>query len=66
VAVKIDLEKCTGCYQCVIVCPNALFTVVDSKARVDNKGCVSCGVCKQSCDAGAITIIQGKSLGGGY
>ncbi len=65
-AVKIDLGKCTGCYQCLIACPNALFTMVNGKASVDNKGCINCGVCKQSCYPGAITIIQGKALGGGY
>ena len=65
-AVKIDLEKCTGCFQCVLNCPYALFEVIDGKARnVDNTQCISCGVCKQSCEYGAITVIAGKNLGGG-
>lgn len=65
-AVKIDKEKCTGCFQCVLSCPNALFEVVDGKARVvDNTKCISCGQCKQSCEYNAITIIAGRNLGGG-
>ena len=65
-AVKIDLQKCTGCYQCVIICPNACFTVVGGKAYVNNKNCINCRVCKQSCEHGAITVILGKTMGGGY
>ncbi len=65
-AIKIDLNKCTGCFQCVIICPYALLEVVDMKARTtDNTRCVSCGVCKQACEYGAITVIPGKNLGGG-
>ncbi len=65
-AVKIDIEKCTGCYQCEIVCPYACFQIVDGKARVDNKNCVSCGICKQACLSEAITVLPGKDMGGGY
>jgi NAD-dependent dihydropyrimidine dehydrogenase PreA subunit len=64
-AVKIDREKCTGCYACVINCPYALFTIVDGKANVDNKDCVSCAICVQSCENKAIVLVPGKSLGGG-
>ena len=65
-AVKIDLQKCTGCYQCVIVCPNACFSVVDGKAHVNNKDCLSCRICKQACEHDAIIVIPGQTLGGGY
>ncbi len=65
-AVKIDKEKCTGCGQCVIVCPQACFSMIAGKAHTDNKNCISCGVCKQSCDEGAIKVLAGKGLGGGY
>ncbi len=65
-AVRVDVVKCTGCFQCVLNCPYALFEVVDGKARVvDNTQCISCGICKQSCENGAINVIPGKNLGGG-
>jgi len=64
-AVTINEEKCTGCYACVIACPNALFIVENGKARVDNSGCTSCGICRQSCLEGAIKVLPGKDLGGG-
>ncbi len=64
-AVKVDLEKCSGCYACEIACPYAVFTIINGKAHPDNKNCVSCGICKQSCMNDAITILPGKGLGGG-
>jgi NAD-dependent dihydropyrimidine dehydrogenase PreA subunit len=64
-AVKIDKEKCTGCFQCLIICPSVCFTMVDGKAQVDNKECVNCRACQQACETGAITVLPGKAMGGG-
>jgi NAD-dependent dihydropyrimidine dehydrogenase PreA subunit len=66
-AITIDKNKCTGCYQCLIVCPNACLSMVEGKAHADNKECVSCRACQQACERGAITVHPGKTLGaGGY
>ena len=64
-AVKIDKGKCTGCFQCLIICPNACFSMVEGKALADNKECVNCRACQQACEAGAITVLPGKAMGGG-
>ena len=53
--IKIDLEKCIGCGNCVPICP---FLILELKGeKVEAKpGCTSCGACKDVCPVGAITI----------
>ena len=42
-AVKIDLEICTGCESCVEVCPVEAISMEHDKAKVDEETCVDCG-----------------------
>jgi NAD-dependent dihydropyrimidine dehydrogenase PreA subunit len=57
-AVIIDESKCSGCYACAINCPLALLCVMDGKARADNKDCMSCGACVESCENKAIKLVR--------
>jgi Fe-S-cluster-containing hydrogenase component 2 len=54
-AVQINIEKCTGCGNCVEICPVKAIKIDDNKAIVSDD-CIECGVCKNSCPVQAITI----------
>ncbi|MBA7507364.1 Caffeyl-CoA reductase-Etf complex subunit CarE [subsurface metagenome] len=53
--IQIDLDKCTGCGNCVPVCPFALLEIVDDKVQL-KEGCTLCGACQEACDYEAIHI----------
>jgi len=53
--INFDLEKCTGCGDCVPACPFGLLDVVDGKIQV-KEGCTLCGACRDACSFEAITI----------
>ena len=52
---KIDAEKCTGCGQCVEVCPMEAITV-DDIAKVNEEECTDCGTCVDECPVEAISL----------
>lgn len=64
-AIKVEKALCTGCYACVIVCPQAALSIREGKAEVDNRLCITCGICQQECLEKAIKLLAGKDLGGG-
>ena len=51
----IDKELCTGCGQCVSVCPADAIMVQDVKASIDQSRCRQCGVCADQCPVQAIS-----------
>ena len=53
--IQIDLDKCTGCGNCVPVCPFGLLEIVDDKVQL-KEGCTLCGACQEACDYEAILI----------
>jgi len=57
--VRIDEEKCDGCGQCIINCPEGALQIVDGKARlVKESYCDGLGACLNECPLGAITIEE--------
>lgn len=56
--IRIDLDKCEGCGDCIPVCPFDAIEIVDEKARI-NAGCNLCSACEAVCKSGAITIELG-------
>ena len=44
-----DVDKCTGCGECVNHCESKALRLVDGKIRVDSSNCVYCGNCSFYC-----------------
>jgi len=54
----IDLEKCTGCYRCYLVCPDGVIFKKEDKVDIDLDFCKGCGVCSYECRVDAIEMIK--------
>jgi ferredoxin len=58
----IDMEKCTGCGECIRACPLHVFENHSVKPRIAYaKACFGCGHCWAVCPAGAITLQESAS-----
>ena len=56
-AANVDLEKCTGCGDCVECCPTDSITIENEKAVV-NDDCIDCGACVDECPNEAISMPE--------
>ena len=53
--VDIDLDLCTGAGECVDVCPEDVYEVVNGKVKADKIGaCIECAACDGVCPNDAI------------
>lgn len=52
----INCDKCIGCLQCYMYCPDGVIRKEDGKVAVDYDFCKGCGVCAKVCKLGAITM----------
>lgn len=53
----VDAGKCTGCEECVDVCPVEVFEMQDGKSVVVNgDDCLGCESCVEACSVDAIEI----------
>ncbi|MBP2628228.1 MAG: hydrogenase large subunit domain protein [Firmicutes bacterium] len=52
-------NACRNCiaHNCIASCPKRAITVVQNQAYIDKTKCVECGLCKKSCQYGAIVEI---------
>ena len=50
----IDKTKCTGCGECIEVCPFKAISLKNGKAVIDYSKCNNCNVCIKSCPVNAI------------
>ena len=54
---EIDIETCTGCGECVEVCPTEVFEIQDGKSViVQPEECIECGACVDACPEECITL----------
>ncbi|MBI4180954.1 MAG: electron transfer flavoprotein subunit alpha [Chloroflexi bacterium] len=53
--IRVDLDKCTGCGDCVQSCPFGVIEIVEGKAHI-SEHCTLCGTCLDVCSYGAISI----------
>lgn len=57
----VDKEKCTGCRDCVFICPVEVFEIKEKKAvPVDSESCcgTTCRLCVEYCWRDAIKQTQ--------
>lgn len=66
IKIIVDEEKCTGCGECVRVCPKGprIYRIVEKNGRmvsvvVDRSFCLGCTICVGACRAKAITLERG-------
>ena len=60
VTLRFDVEKCTGCQLCTMVCPHGVFEMDGNRARIVDLGaCMECGACQRNCAFGAIDVKSG-------
>ena len=56
----LNADLCTGCRECIEVCPHAVFAMEGGRAAiVDREGCMECGACMKNCASGAIRVKAG-------
>ena len=66
VTLQMDEQKCIGCGMCLEVCPHAVFTLENKKARiVDRDLCMECGACARNCPVEAISVRSGVGCASG-
>lgn len=51
---KVLIEKCTGCGECILVCPQDAIHMEDHWAVIDRHHCIECLSCQQVCSTKAI------------
>lgn len=60
VTLRFDVEKCTGCQMCTMVCPHGVFVMDGNRAKlVDRGACMECGACQRNCSFDAIHVESG-------
>lgn len=61
---RVDEGKCTGCGECVKICPYDAYLPHKrkAKARIDPKQCYGCGICRSVCARGAIALVDRASV----
>lgn len=57
--VRINLDKCKRCEQCIIVCPQK---AINQYFKVIEKNCIGCLKCESICKHGAIEIYSKNKL----
>jgi Pyruvate/2-oxoacid:ferredoxin oxidoreductase delta subunit len=55
---ETDKEKCTGCGECVKICPVNVIKMEGDFPVVDREWCIGCGVCAIPCPSSAIKLVR--------
>lgn len=56
----IDKDKCVGCLQCYLYCPDGVIYKDAGKVSIDYDFCKGCGICRRVCKVGAIEMEAEK------
>lgn len=58
-APKADSDKCVGCGNCQLYCPEGTVMLDESKKPIyDYRYCKGCGVCANECPVHAIEMVK--------
>jgi 2-oxoacid:acceptor oxidoreductase delta subunit (pyruvate/2-ketoisovalerate family) len=52
----INKDKCVGCLQCYLYCPDGVIFPKEKIVDIDYDFCKGCGICKKICRIGAIEM----------
>jgi len=55
---ETDQEKCTGCGECVEICPVNVIKMEGDFPVIDKEWCIGCGVCAVPCPTGAVKLVR--------
>jgi formate hydrogenlyase subunit 6 len=54
---RINADACTGCGECIAICPTGSLQMRDGKAVLANPAtCIYCATCETICPVGAIEL----------
>jgi len=60
--ILIDTDKCSGCGECVDICPSDVFELQDKiSVAINAEECVGCESCVEVCERRAITVNETAS-----
>jgi len=60
---RIELERCEGCGDCIDRCPVKAIRISDGKKAVIGEECIDCGQCAKTCPQGAPVAVTGSLHG---
>jgi heterodisulfide reductase subunit A len=55
---QVDVERCSGCGECVLACPYKAIELAEGKAQVSETLCKGCGTCVGHCLSKAISLLH--------
>jgi NAD-dependent dihydropyrimidine dehydrogenase PreA subunit len=60
VTLRLEMEKCTGCGTCLLVCPHAVLAKSNGKIEIVRRdACMECGACSRNCPVEALHVQAG-------
>jgi Na+-translocating ferredoxin:NAD+ oxidoreductase subunit B len=54
----IDGDLCTGCGECIEICPMEAIRDENGISKLTEKRCIGCGLCVNRCPVGAISMVE--------
>ena len=59
-SVRLEVDRCTGCTNCLRRCPTEAIRITDGHAQINEARCIDCGECIRSCDNLAKRAVVGS------
>jgi NAD-dependent dihydropyrimidine dehydrogenase PreA subunit len=62
--IKVDVDKCEACGDCVDACPNELIALVEENGKKyamytgNPDDCIGCYSCESTCPEGSLTVTE--------